>query len=221
MKDDLSKEEYLVKLFGYDLSKWAPDEWAILDKRESNVGYVQRVEENDTVKYLSLIDENGIVYEDARTENNKSYHFEFERGNCSTVTLDLDGHKKEIKFLTNNSVIRLDWKTNENNYGFTLESINYIYDERGNYQECESVDYIGSYPRRLFVNGKEYDPDLVVLMEKNNTPQKLLYVLDMILSHLPFEMSLEEIIGEEDIEKSGLKPVFEEMNKVKKGSRNK
>ena len=222
MEYNITKEKYLVSLFGYKLSKFLPAEWAILDKRDNNVGYVQCIERKDgTINYQTFLDENGIFYENSRIENNKSYYIKFYNGNDSTVNMELDGPKKSIDVLLNNSVFRLSWKTDDDNNGFTMESIKFIDDERGTYQEASSVDYIGSYPRRVFVNGREYLHDLETLINQEGNPQNMLLVLDMIFRHLPFEMSLEEIIGKEDIEKSGLKPVFEKVNEIKKGSRNK
>ena len=204
MEYNIEKERYLAKLLGCEFNKVLPNEWIIVDKKSREIGYTMCIEQNNTTSYYTFIDENGIYYDNIRKDDNRSYYIEFGDYNRSIVTMELDGPRKEINIFMNNSVSRLSWKTGDTNPGFSIERIDYT-------SKANSVNYF-KMPERIIVNGKYYPNDLETLMNETNILQRMLIVLDMLIKKLPFDVTLEEIIGEEDIKKSGLKIVFDAMN---------
>ncbi len=236
---NIEKEKYAMSLLGYEIVQVNNDNWKINDKEGNEVGYIkyERIPNSDNRFHTKIYKkENGkllVHYDDYRNENDKYYHYEFDDGQYTIVLMDLKGPKKSIDIretCDNSRSYRLTWNTEgeeqgfDFNYGVFIRKANGWNEMQNTYiarylvkaqeltcvYETGSGKKIGNMPE---TDTKYFYGDMPTILssdeEESALPVILLRKLNNIMKSLPFEKSLEEIIGQSDIHKCGLSFVFE------------
>lgn len=219
---NLLKEQYAVELLGYSLVVADDGYWKILDKDGKEVGYTKY--NKLTNEYLTVIYGNNITYENTREISDKIFHYSFK--NSIDVMMILDGLDKSIEiYIEGTHTFELSW----NNKGFKIKLGEYkelddnpdsyvrnhehvitdfaSYEDMGNFAMCDN------YNNGV---GEIEVMSIEKFIEKGNVV-RLLSQFNCIMSQL-FDKSLKEIIGEDDLEQSGLSLVFKTIEDIKKSA---